>query len=55
MAKFFVQKIVIFNMITDDILAEKMGSFECAKRHVWKNLLNLDCQVVIPFDIFRVA
>ena len=55
MAEFFLQKFVIFNMITDDILVEKRGTLERARRIVWKSLLNLDCQVSIPFDIFRVA
>ena len=55
MAKFFLQKFVIFNMITDDILVEKMGTFERARRHVWKSLLNLDSEVSTPFAIFQFA
>ena len=54
-AKLFLQKSVIFNMITDDILVEKRGTLERTRRHISKSLLNLDCQVSIPFDIFRVA
>ena len=44
MAKFFLQKFVISNMITDSFLAEKWGTLYRARRYVCKNLLNLDCQ-----------
>ena len=33
-AKFLLQKFVIFNMITDDILVEKRGTLERARRHI---------------------
>ena len=33
-AKLFLQKSVIFNMITDDILVEKRGTLERARRHI---------------------
>ena len=32
--KIFLQKFVIFNMITGDILLEKRGVLECARRHI---------------------
>ena len=44
MVKFSLQKFDIFNMITDSFLIEKWGTLELARRHVCKNLLNLDCQ-----------
>ena len=55
MAKFFLQKFVIFNMITDSFLVEKWGTLERARRYVWKNLLNLDCQDSVRFNIYQVA
>ena len=55
MDKFFLQKFVIFNMITDSFLAEKRGTSERAKRFACKNLSNLDCQDSIHFGIFPVA
>ena len=55
MAKFFLQKFVIFNMITDSFLLEKRAALERAKRYVCKNLLNLDCQDSIHFGIFQVS
>ena len=55
MAKFFLQKVVIFNMITDSFLVEKWGRLDRANRYVYKNLLNLDCQDSIRFDIYQVA
>ena len=55
MAKFFLQKVVIFNMITDSFLVEKWGRLDRASRYVYKNLLNLDCQDSIRFDIYQVA
>ena len=55
MAKFFLQKIVIFNMITDSILVEKWRILECARRCVCKNLLSLGCQNCFRFSISQVA
>ena len=55
MAKFFLQKFVIFNMIANSFLEEKYGTSERASRYVYKNLLNLNCQVSIRFGIFQVA
>ena len=56
MAKFFLQKFVIFNMIADSFLAEKWGTLERARRYVSKNLkLNLDCQESIRFAIYQVS
>ena len=46
MAKFFIQKFVIFNMITDTFSAEKWGTLERARRYIFKNFLNLDCQII---------
>ena len=42
MAKFFLQKFVIFNMITDYFLVEKWETLKHVKRYVWKNSLNLE-------------
>ena len=53
MDTFFLQKFVISNMITDSFLVEKWGT-ERARRHVSKNLLNLDCQDRIRFDIYNL-
>ena len=53
MAKFFLQKFVISNMITDYFLVEIWGTLERARRYVCKNLLNLNCQDSIYFDIFK--
>ena len=55
MARFFLQKFVIFNMITDSFLIEKWGALERARRNVWINLPNLDCQDSIRFNIYQVA
>ena len=55
MAKFFLQKFVIFNMITDPFLVEKWGTSVGARRYTCKNLLNLDCQDSIRISIFQVA
>ena len=55
MAKLFLQKFVIFNMITTPFLVEKWGTLERARRYVCKNLLNLDCQDSIRFNIYQVA
>ena len=55
MAKFFLEKFVIFNIITGFFLLEKRVTLERARRYVWKNLLNLDCQDSIRFGIFQVA
>ena len=55
MATFFLQKFVIFNMITDSFLVQKWGTLEVATRYDWKNLLNLGCQDSIHFGIFQVA
>ena len=42
-------------MITDSSLVQKWRTLERARRHVSKNLLNLDCQDSIRFGIFQVA
>ena len=55
MAKLFLQKFVIFNMITNPFLVEKWGTLERARRYVCKNLLNLDCQDSVCFNIYQVA
>ena len=56
MAKFFLQMLVIFNMITDSFLVEKWGTLKRARRCVCKNLLNLDCRgIIIHFGIYQVA
>ena len=55
MAKFFLQKFVIFSMITDSFLVEIRGALERATRYVFKKLLNLDCQHSIRFGIFQVV
>ena len=52
MTKFFLQK---FNMITDSFLVEKWEMLERARRYLWKNLLHLDCQDSIRFNIYQVA
>ena len=54
MAKYFHQKFGIFNMITDSFLVEEWATLERARRYVCKNLLNLDCQYSIRFDIFKL-
>ena len=54
-AKFFHQKLFIFNVITHFFLVEKWGTLERGGRNVCKNLLNLDCQDYICFSIFQVA
>ena len=55
MAKLFLQTFFIFDMITDSFSVEKWRTLERARRHVSKNLLNLNCQDSIRFDIFQVA
>ena len=55
MAKFFLQKFVIFSMITDSFLVEIRGALERATGYVFKKLLNLDCQHSIRFGIFQVV
>ena len=55
MAKFFLQKFVIFNMITDSFLAKQRGALQRARRQVCENLLNSDCQDSVRFGIFQVA
>ena len=55
MVKFFLQKFIIFNAITDSFIVEKRGTLESARRHVCKNLLNLHCLGSIRFGIFQVA
>ena len=52
MTKVFIQKLVIFNMITDSFSIEKLGTIEHAGRYACRNLLNLDCQDSIRFGIF---
>ena len=54
MFKFFLQKFVIFNMVTDSFLVEKCGTLKRASRYVSKNLLNLDCQNSICFGIIKL-
>ena len=54
-AKLFLQKFVIFNVIIDSTLVERWGTLEHARRYVCKNILNLDCQVGIRFGIFQTA
>ena len=41
-------------MVTDLFLVEKWGTLERAKRYVYKNLLNLNCQDSICFGIFKL-
>ena len=55
MPKFFLQKFVIFNMITDTFLIEKRRTLERARRYLCKNLLNPDCQNSIRFGIFQIV
>ena len=55
MAKFFLQKCVIFNIITDSFLVEKWGVLERPGSYASKNLLNLDYQNSIRFGIFQVT
>ena len=54
MFKFFLQKLVILNMITDPFLVEKWGTLEVARRQDYKNVLNSGCQDCIRFGIFEV-
>ena len=39
----------------DSFWVKKWGKLERARRYVYKNLLNLDCQDSIHFGIFQVA
>ena len=55
MAEFFLQKFVIFNMITDSFLVEEWGTLEDARKYVCNDVLNMDCQESIRFGIFQVA
>ena len=55
MAKFFLQKFVIFNMITDSFLAKQRGVLQRARGQVCENLLNSDSQDSVRFGIFQVA
>ena len=55
MAQFFLQKFVIFNVITDSVLVEEWRTLERAWRYVCKNLLNIDSQYSIRFGIYQVA
>ena len=41
MAKFFLRKFVIFNIITKSFLEEECGTLEVARRYDWKNLFRL--------------
>ena len=54
MGIFFLQKVVIFNMITDSFLVEKWETLERARRYVWKSLSNLDCLDGICFAFFKL-
>ena len=51
----FPLKVSHFQHFTDFFLVEKWGTLERARKYVFKNLLNLDCQGSIRFDIFQVA
>ena len=42
-------------MITDVFLVEKWGTLECTRRYASKNLLNLECQDSVRFEIFQDA
>ena len=42
-------------MITDSFLVEKWGTLERATRNICKNVINLDCQGSIGFEIYQVA
>ena len=55
MVQFPIQKFVIFNVITNSILVEKLGKLERAKNYVYKNLSNVDSQDSICFGIYQVA
>ena len=37
------------------LFSREMGTLEHARRYACKNLINLDCQGSIRFDIFQVA
>ena len=54
-SSFFVLVRRFINMITDSSLVQKWPTLDRARRHVSKNLLNLDCQDSIRFGIFQVA
>ena len=54
MARFFLQKFIIFNMTTDWFLVEKQGTLN-VRRYICKSLLTLDCQKSIRFGIFRLT
>ena len=51
MTKFSVKSLSQY----DSFLVKKWGKLERARRYVYKNLLNLDCQDSIRFGIFQVA
>ena len=55
MVKFFLQKFVIFNTITDSFSVEKWETLELVRRYVCENLLNLNCHCSIRFGIFQVV
>ena len=42
-------------MFIDSFLVEKWGILKSAARNVCKNLINLDCQDSIRFDIYQVV
>ena len=54
-AKFSIQKFVIFNMITEFFLVEKWGPLERGRRYGCKNLLNLDYEDGIRSAIYQAA
>ena len=50
----FSSKVCHFQYITDSFLVEKWGTLERARRYIWKNLVDLDCQDSIRFGIFKL-
>ena len=54
MAKHFLQKFVIFSMITDFFLGEKWGILEGAMRYVCKNIFSLDWLGSIRFVFIKL-
>ena len=46
---------VIFSMITDSPLAEKLGTLERARRYFYNCLLNLNYQNIFRFGIYQVT
>ena len=55
MAKYFHQKFVIFDKITESFLVEKWRTLGDARRCICKNLLNLGFQDNIHFSIYQVG